>query len=148
MRSAKQSLEDRSVRYELTAAALLAAAVVLPNYLVTTLKVNFPGGAHVAVVVMVTMLVMSTVCSHLVRWPIGYAAAKPDALARLTEEQFWNGEASIGARRTAEALVEEVSSAHDRNQWKAQVLRLAIAFEAAAIAAAGAAALVALTVLN
>ena len=136
------------MRYELAAGALLAAAIVVPNYVQTTLKVPLPMAAKILLDVMVAVLVVSAVCSHLARWPLGYSAADPDALARLTDEEFWSAPASLGSRRAAELHATEAKSAHEKNQVKAWFLRGAIACEAIGIAAAGAAAVLTLVRLS
>lgn len=141
-RSRKTSLEQRGITVITSAAAMVTLLFGL-TALATKASATYvlPDPAPGLLIAAGALFLMAAVLAIAINWAVHYIEVTPAGLRGVITED-WAGDEAAAGKTVADAWIDIVEGARDRNRFKGQVLRLALIVEVAALGAVAAAVVV------
>lgn len=139
-RARKASLEARGLSVISTSGVLVTLLLGLSAVVSTTTDFELPQTAKLLLATAGALFVLAAVGGIAANFPAPYREIRVAALRRLTEERWWENQASPAQRRAAQARIDILGAARGVNAWKVRFLLAALILEVLAVLVLAAAA--------
>lgn len=132
-RARKTSLEQRGITVITTSGALVTLLFALAALITGENEYSPPTLAVVLLTGALAAFLLASIAALLTNTVRDFHEADEDVLATLLQDQYWVGRAVVGEKRAAEVRVSILKTARDLNTKKAEILKLAMRAEVAAV---------------